>query len=360
MLPRWLIRFRAFALACAFAAAFVPIATYITDDKRDWLWIHIGVNIAAYIAVALTTIYTTVSLTQQDHNKYRVPAYWANNVVMRTWYLGVSKTWRWHVAAVVGRLGLALALAQYLHIIIINDGPNGDFRGILAPFFYWSHTFYPPQAISPQLETAMIGFIVLVGFAYLETALIAAFTLLGYTIEKRTYKAVIVALALRAVIILVIIGMMSCIYTFTKMVGKDDTSYRTELLKDNLRQVHKVAFTLLDNGIMLSTWIMRPVGENISHACFDWVTGSIPSLCAAYDNRALVAFDGLMGLFAFLSYVLMISLCLPLAQYLHWRREQRELPPPRRQPLRNSPASGARTSLESADQSRHHTRVHTA
>ena len=94
MLPRWLITFRALALASAFAAAFVPIATYITDDKRDWLWIHIGVNIAAYIAVALTTIYTTVNLTQQDHNKFSVPAYWANNVVMRTWYLGVSKTWR--------------------------------------------------------------------------------------------------------------------------------------------------------------------------------------------------------------------------------------------------------------------------
>lgn len=88
MLPRWLIYFRAMALACAFAAAFVPIATYITDDKRDWLWIHIGVNIAAYIAVALTTIYTTVNLTQQDHNKFSVPAYWANNVVMRAWYLG--------------------------------------------------------------------------------------------------------------------------------------------------------------------------------------------------------------------------------------------------------------------------------
>jgi hypothetical protein len=328
MLPRWLITFRAFALASTFAAAFVPIATYITDDKRDWLWIHIGVNIAAYIAVALTTIYTTVNLTQQDHNKFSVPAYWANNVVMRTWYLGVSKTWRWHVAAAVGRLGLALALAQHVHInFIFNDhGSAGDFRGIVAPFFYWSA--YSPQATFPQLETLALALMFLIGFAYLETALLAAFTLLGYGIQNTTYKAVTVSLVLRAGIILLIIGMMSGVYTFVQMQSKGDISYRTGILKENLKQLHKVAFTWLDNGTMLSTVMIRPVGEETFHACIERAPGFSVRVCAAYDNRPLVAFDALTGLFTSLSYVLMISLCLPLAHYLHWRREQRELPTP--------------------------------
>ncbi len=192
MLPRWLINFRAMALACAFAAAFVPIATYITDDKRDWLWIHIGVNIAAYIAVALTTIYTTVHLTQQDHNKFSVPAYWANNVVMRTWYLGVKKTWRWHVAAAVGRLGLALALAQHLHIVMIN-GPIeyrvSQFQGILNQFMYYSYNtdVVTKPIVRSQWETTLIGLVVMCVFAVLETGSLTAFTLVIHTAKMKFF-----------------------------------------------------------------------------------------------------------------------------------------------------------------------------
>jgi hypothetical protein len=354
MLPRWLITFRALALSCAFAAAFVPIATYITDDKRDWLWIHIGVNIAAYIAVALTTIYTTVHLTQQDHNKFRVPAYWAHNVVMRTWYLGVSKTWRWHVAAAVGRLGLALALAQHVHITMIN-GPieyrTSQFQGIFNQFRYYSynsHTYSPEQMTTfiqahSQWQTVLIGFLVLCGFAILETGLLTTLTLTMCTI-KRPLSSLIRALVLRPTLVLVIF--MSMTFIQYSIQHEDDRNltepyetngsinlyyyWHTEGYRYIFREWHKVGFTWLDNGIMLASWIMRPMTQSShNYACIESVQiNNVYSECLQYNNRMYVLADVLAALASYATYILAIIASLQLAHYLHWRREQRESPTP--------------------------------
>jgi hypothetical protein len=324
MLPRWLIQFRALALALAFAAAFVPIATYITDDKRDWLWIHIGVNIAAYIAVALTTIYTTISLTQQDHNKYRVPAYWANNIIMRTWYLGVSKTWRWHVAAAVGRLGLALALAQHLHIIDQKLGQ--DFEGIVAPFRYGSHSPGVMDAsfhVPPQWETILIAGIVLIVFALIETVLLSSFSLLGYSLWGTRGRSLLTGVALRLGTLVLLIGIMAITHKlFNPLAGDykydyDVTLYAAQI---QLRDLHTLAFTWLDDGTMLSVVIMRPVHEQLNYACRYFPP--VPSSICHYDNRPLIVAEMLYGLTAAVIYGFVILICLQIAHYLNWRQEQ--------------------------------------
>jgi hypothetical protein len=335
MLPRWLITFRAFALACAFAAAFVPIATYITDDKRDWLWIHIGVNIAAYIAVALTTIYTTVNLTQQDHNKFSVPAYWANNVVMRTWYLGVSKTWRWHVATAVGRLGLALALAQHLNIFPMSASEFllSDFRGIISQFYYFSHkdsVLVETLLIRSQWETSAVSIIALCVFALLEAGLLAALSCLISTILSSSRKILIVAL-LRLSMVFGFVVIMSGVYELSHM---GDPIF-THALKTSLRDSHRVAFAWLDNGTMMAADFLRPLG-NISNADIpgvhyggwpkevgNYVYGSSKSgYIMEYDNRIQVLHTVLRAFASYITYFLAIIASLQLAQYLHWRQEQ--------------------------------------
>jgi hypothetical protein len=330
MLPRWLIRFRAFTLASAFAAAFVPIATYITDDKRDWLWIHIGVNIAAYIAVALTTIYTTVNLTQQDHNKYHVPAYWANNVVMRTWYLGVSKTWRWHVAAAVGRLGLALALAQHVTRLIYAPGPIAgvDFEGIVAPFLdihAWNG--YEKVFMVSQWETTLIGLCLLVCLAALETGLLSAFTLIGHAVWKR--QAVLTAVVLRAGIVLVLIGGMAGIHSlFNPSSGygagydrKVSPPYREMRVQNSLKEWFWIGFSWLDNGTMIATWVVRPAGSvDLNHPYCQTEESELNSICVPVDNRAMVALDILRAVVSGVTYIAGIALSLLVAQ--RWTRLQ--------------------------------------
>jgi len=345
MLPRWLITFRAFALASAFAAAFVPIATYITDDKRDWLWIHIGVNIAAYIAVALTTIYTTVNLTQQDHNKFSVAAYWANNVIMRTWYLGVSKTWRWHVAAAVGRLGLALALAQHVHIVMLT-GPieyrNSQFQGILSQFQYVGFnalTYSPEQMttfiqVHSQWETTLIGFAVLLGFAILETGLLTSWTLIACRITQgKNLSSILGTYFARLALVVFMIESMSFVqqsmYSEYHSPACNKVSFANEC-SGQFKEWHKKAFTWLDNGTMLATWIMRPMSHaGFNYACVEVEAGTaFRTDCLQYNNRLFVFTDFLTALMSYATYILAIIASLQLAQYLHWRREQRESPTP--------------------------------
>jgi len=339
MLPRWLIGFRALALAGALVAAFVPIATYITDDKRGWLWIHIGVNIAAYIAVALTTIYTTLHLTQQDHNKFSVPAYWANNVIMRTWYLGVSKTWRWHVAAAVGRLGLALALAQHVHIAHI-----WDFQGIFAPFFYMSYGAESPESllIRSQWETTLVGFIVLCIFAVLETSVLSAFACLLHTIKIRSRWNPLETALLRVAIIAGFIAIMAGVYHISAQ-DKQEAIEKYNLqspfafngeLKEILKGLQRVAFTWLDDGTMMASDVMRPLGDGqgsfygarMQPAYHEGLIDYYET--TTYNNSRDVFLTLLQALAAMLSYILAIIVTLQLAHYLHWRREQRESPTP--------------------------------
>lgn len=333
MLPRWLITFRALALMSAFAAAFVPIVTYITDDKRDWLWIHIAVNIAAYIAVALTTIYTTIHLTQQDHNKYRVPAYWSNNVVMRTWWLGVSRTWRWHVAAAVGRLGLALALAQHVHIISYPQIQVG-FEGILRSFLYydynaWSGNEFLSQLYRSQWETVLIGFFVLCGFTLLEMGLLSALTLfVHYIVKKQSSISIIVILRGALVILCVLVMSIFQDSIANEARGVEEvnynlTQYHLRMYRNKFEEWHKFGFSLIDNGTMLTAWITRPMShDGYNYACVEFAGYDNFSSCKHYNNRPFVLLDVLAALASYATYILAIGVTLQLAHYLHWRREQ--------------------------------------
>jgi hypothetical protein len=279
--------------------------------------------------VALTTIYTTVNLTQQDHNKYRVPTYWANNVVMRTWYLGVSKTWRWHVAAAVGRLGLTLALAQHVHIL--QNNYDSDFAGVLSPFLYTSYYGYP-RIIQSQWETILIGFLVLCGFAVMETGLLAAFAMFCYQKTARS-KTIILSVIGRLSVILLFVGSMANVYYTIRTADWDNLVkigngnawhyYYSKAYVPPLEDAHLIAFTFLDDGTMLAAELMRPVGLESAYACLNW-DGNYPDYCTIFDNRPQVFVKVLFALIAYASYIFAIMIGLQLAHYLHWRREQRE------------------------------------
>jgi hypothetical protein len=338
MLPRWLISFRALALASAFAAAFVPIATYITDDKRDWLWIHIGVNIAAYVAVALTTIYTTISLTQQDHNKYRVPAYWANNVVMRTWYLGVKKTWRWHAAAAVGRLGLALAVAQHVHST--TAWGSYTFYGILSRFYYSSGVYitgpYEPSAhdwmlVRSEWFTVIFSFVILIGFAWLETGLLSAFALMSRSFAGKNPSAIAYAALGRLCLIIAFISIMSFVLDSTRAIGANyykhysenrfveaNRTWRQIAYRDEFKHWFEVAFPWLDDGTMVAAQLLRPLGPYYECLHYD----DDLHKCLAYETSGELIKEGANTFATYATYILAIIASLQLAHYLHWRREQ--------------------------------------
>lgn len=91
------------------------------------------------------------------------------------------------------------------------------------------------------------------------------------------------------------------------------------------REWAKLGFTWIDNGTMLTTWIMRPLTDNnFNYSCYPrpWNYRE-PSVC---DNRNYVLTDLLTAFAAYATYILAIAATLQLAHYLHWRRERHANP----------------------------------
>jgi hypothetical protein len=215
------------------------------------------------------------------------------------------------VAAAVGRLGLALAMMQHINTTQIYA--LTDF-GIFSPHIYflypgYSHTY-------PQLETWLIAVIALIIFSLLETALLAAFALLtSYLVRSKLPLGPIVFIG-RILIIFTIVQGMIIFDNSGKEVPQNITDAQDRVtFRNELSYLYHVVFTWLDDGTMIAAKVLRPEG---TYHC--WL---IDKSCIGRANRAYVIVACLQIFAAYATYILAIIASLQLAQYLHWRREQR-------------------------------------
>jgi hypothetical protein len=257
---------RAIALILAFIAAAVPSQEYIKQMNRDWLWLMIGVNIFAYVMVALTTIQTTLDVAGRDSHKLPVPARFEHTPILAKWWAGVRLTWHWHALAALARLGLAHGLAQHIHVI---QQTMNDFQGIISPFFaatYYSLEGYYSTSRAYWLA-GIIGGVVLVLISVAETGLITAMTLYMWKPKEHKSRLLIKTALLRLGLIIGLIVVMLGVQNVYKTIGRsgtasDDPAVRKQFsaasnfILPPLKVAHRIGFTLLDDGTMMASEIM--------------------------------------------------------------------------------------------------------
>jgi hypothetical protein len=337
-----LAKLRALALILAFIAAAVPSFMYITDANRDWLWLHIGINIFAHIMVALTTIQTTLDVAGRAKHKLPVPARFEHNPILAKWWTAVCLSWRWHALAALARVGLAHALAQHLHII---HQTMNDFQGILSPFFTVTHFYVGDLEVRSQWITSVVAGMLLLIFGLAETGFISAATLL-FKPNKSHFLQVKGIIFLRSALILAVIGIMLIAQkTYKSAEGEicsgicctgwygpcgpfSDVNKTEEMfseynqLRQNvflpLKTAHRIGFTLLDNGTMMAAETMLPIGEDISfYQCYERDQNGN---CIAKTNLPHVLNKLALSMGGLSLYAALTAFCLWLAQRRYARR----------------------------------------
>jgi hypothetical protein len=220
----------------------------------------------------------------------------------------VSKTWRWHVAAAVGRLGLALAMMQHLST---TCGRGCENYSIFTP-----HLHEGVSLTYPRWEVWLIAIVLLIIFALLETSLLSAFALMTRLVQFPFRR---IDFGLRLLIVVLILGAMiefdrsANHIVYQTQEGAERYFYRSEG-----KHWYHITFTWLDNGTMLAARVMRP---KETYRCIQY-TDETRTNCSLYMDRPLVFMAVLEALTACAAYILSIIASLQLAHYLHWRREQ--------------------------------------
>jgi hypothetical protein len=281
-------RLRNFSLLAAFAAAPIPLFIYITAEHANWLWLLIGVNIFAYLMVALTTIRITLDVAQREKQKSYVPAKWADNPTLSKWYTAVRLSRKWHVLAAVARIGLVLGVVEWLRTMPMQDLMY-CLSTIARPYCYNSGK----TPVSLLNETVFIAICVQFLFSQAETRLLSALVLLLYKFIKK--GTVFVTLYLR--LHLTAFFVLTVLWWSFRGVNADSLDYATRITQNRvITTVYTGIFTFFDNSVLLSANIMRPLTE------FFW------------DTRPFVARNIVAGLLGLLLYAGLTRGLLWLAQ----------------------------------------------
>jgi hypothetical protein len=235
----------------------------------------------------------------------------------------VRLSWRWHAIAALARLGLAHGLAQHLHIIRQGDI---DFLGIVSPFLIRTHGYMGFLEVHSQWITSFTGLCVLLLFALAEAGLLSAFSLMIQQFVRNHSTQKLVIIVWRCSLILGTIMLMlavkniyksyKCCNCYNHNLAFCDSSFTNYLqMRENilppLKVAHRVGFTLLDNGTMVATEIMLPIGDDILFGCAD--SNYYFSQCQKFDNLPHVLGRLLLSFFGLLLYAFLTGCCLFLA-----------------------------------------------
>lgn len=248
-----------------------------------------------HLLVYVLVCYETLHAARLSVSTGNLPVQNSHSVIVNWWSV-VSNSLRSHVVMAISRLGFVVALAQVFHI--------GHIKGYNLP----THIFYPYNygshmgegrtvATNPQWETTLLGLLVMIGFAVVNSALLVAIG--QHIFYLRPYKSNWQLLLKRTGIIVIVLGMTIGIfavdgivkrfhnstnnfflYSFDSVEAAIAKNYRvymyrssngclnivlnvcTLTYRDFMEGTQLLSVALVDNGTLLTTNMLRPFNEN--------------------------------------------------------------------------------------------------
>lgn len=272
----------------------IPFSLYITDQRADLLLMMIQVMIGAHFIVSIRTLLvvntTFARLRQMTGNMdlLQLPGVDAHTLIFGNWQTIIQKAALPHFLLVLPKLGLALGIAQHLHINwtfpqinLCHNYPNN-------PFCYISHNsisgYIDYDLWNPTILQFSLALAVVLLFTYAEVRLLVALGIwINTTPFNRPETRLIFALLLRVSLVGVALisfnqlyilrsnFLISPSYTCYNQAGNYAPYFNTYFTFDQCMefQHHRnilrgidtfqvSLFSLSDHAIMLSANMMRP------------------------------------------------------------------------------------------------------
>lgn len=259
-------------LGCIWVAT-IPLRIYVVHETRQWLFLMMFVIMGLHFAVGLRTlVLATNSLRENTPGKwdsYVLTGLSAPQIVLGKWWAVVRYTLWSHVFVAFMRLSLALAYAQYMH---------KEFSTYTCPlggkaFCYYSWTGIDNfPADYPNYNKILLGLLIILIFALLETGLLASFGIFS-TFSTRSHRYLRLPTAIFLRISLLVIAIVSIFATEfnNKLFAEPIRNYANynnwQARQDTLFLLETIEIGLSafgDNGTLISTVIMRPYTGYIS------------------------------------------------------------------------------------------------
>lgn len=274
--------------------ATIPTWLYIDQTRDVVLVMMLLVNLGASM---LMTVYTASFVHEimrrlrflPDDGDGNNDLLMLSNIDAKTyvggiWWTTVRRLWPNYLLLAVPRIGLAYGLAQYLHIVHLNPNPLSEISPaypLFNPAFQYasSHDFSLIR-LQPNLDTVIIGGIVLVMLSFFETGFSTALiTLATMFTDRSKLRTSLLAIVLRLVIgvgvaqVMLVMrpinqawfrefaccGCGSAACSQADPDSRRDTQFRPALRALETGQV--TLSVLSDGGALLGANIMRPFGE---------------------------------------------------------------------------------------------------
>lgn len=320
---RWLrILDGVFVLLCLWVAT-LPLQMYVTHQKRGWMLVMMFVISGLHLSVWLRTLLlagNSITREKIHWDEFVLTGLDARQIILGKWWAIVRYTAASHFFVAILRLGLALAYAQYMHA---GFAPlKCPFGGAAFCHVSWGYDYltngfsiqYQYSELQPQLWKIGLALGVLLVFALLEVALLAALGICTALFSSRHLRA-LVAILLRGILF---IGAVLSIFAteinwrIVNSISEYDCStyyypgqfpFICPEWALILETTEIGLATLGDNGNFIAAMVMRPVGNDV------FVLRNI-------------AGSGTIGLTV---YIFLIWLCLRVAQF--WVVRQHALRP---------------------------------
>jgi hypothetical protein len=282
-----LTRFRNIAYVLAYAVATIPLWHYIRDGRI--LALMVAIVTFAYINVVLSTVHAAQPILSSEKAKSPLPRWLPDKPKYQKWWLLVRRTLKWHLLLIPPKMGLALGFVEFLTTLSYPFRyPAGNYlrlysyAGNARDHFYFLNRPTP----YPQLETILLGCLVIVLFSLAAQGLLCAITLS----TKQNFVNVV---AKKIVIIFVVIGATTILETPIAQYERT----RLRLLGTlSTTTVYSTTNTIVEQGILLGANIMRPLWGG---------TGGGPdNPTGRWDNRGFVIEQlgvGILGLLLYAS-----------------------------------------------------------
>jgi hypothetical protein len=265
--------------------ALIPSFYYITDHEFVILPIMAAAIFLTHLALTLRTLYVAASHPWHGEGAGAWEAFALTGVSARryieaTWQGIVGRTWGDHALFALLRLGLAVGIAQLLHML---NGLPLSRTYLVSPFYYYSHggngmTFLLTMPVT--LVDVLMGGVVLLIFSIMEAQFLAALILFIGGGQGRAAQ-IGTALLVRAALFLIALGLYLGVNYFNRDLSfiltcnghnrpcladlyQGDTQVRSDLTTDNyalsshFRELPITFSTLADNGTMVTADLMRP------------------------------------------------------------------------------------------------------
>lgn len=261
--------------------ALIPSFYYITDHEFVILPIMAAVIFLTHLALTLRTLYVAASHPWHGEGAgaweaFALTGISARRYIEATWQGIVGRTWGDHALFALLRLGLAVGIAQLLHML--NGLPPLQFS-LVRPFYYYSNINFALTVPIQWLDVLMGGVLLLI-FSVIEARFLAALILFIGSGRGRAVQ-IGTALLVRAALVLIALsaylGMnyfnhdlsyfLNChsysrpcladVYQLGTQARSDLTTYGDALLR-HLLELPIIFSTLIDNGVMVTADLMRP------------------------------------------------------------------------------------------------------